>query len=518
MAPPASQPPSTTDSYQMSTTASAAAVPKSEPVTPPETKSPSQGNDFSDASKAAGKDGGENGELRTTPFQPEAQLSVAEPLVLTNNAPKPSPGKTVATTLQPETTITAIQPVVPVKRRPRSMEKQIKTGTVAVQQRGRALSTEERSTDKNSSSKAVKRSFLKTSDTDKVCLPTSKNGIKRSLPNQVATVHVADKKRPRLSLGPESDAPLTEKELSGTAEKVPSSAPSAPAHAVNKKSAITTNAASDSEGVVSERAVSPLLPPPTKQRKENGSATAHSSAAKKVQQLSSASGAVVPKNSSQLQANKTPVVVLPPRLLLSSNNKRPPRRKFAHGWSWDGEPVQKVIVMNNEDTPRFRLCFPAMRHTEGDVIRVRDCVLLRSGPRKIDLPFVAKVAALWENADDGEMMMSLLWYYRPEHTDQGRKSHHMDDEIFASKHRDANSVACIEDKCYVLTFAEYCRYRAQVKMLDDGIRPPMAVVPDLEGGYPRRDRLPPGRMDPQMVFFCRRVYDFRQKRILKNPS
>jgi hypothetical protein len=43
-----------------------------------------------------------------------------------------------------------------------------------------------------------------------------------------------------------------------------------------------------------------------------------------------------------------------------------------------------------------------MHHEEGDVIRPRDCILLMSGLRKTDLPFVAKVAALWENPDDGE--------------------------------------------------------------------------------------------------------------------
>lgn len=55
------------------------------------------------------------------------------------------------------------------------------------------------------------------------------------------------------------------------------------------------------------------------------------------------------------------------------------------------------------------------------------------------------------------MMMSLLWYYRPEHTEQGRQPNDCMDEVFASKHQDHNSVACIEDKCYVLTFNEYCR-------------------------------------------------------------
>lgn len=53
--------------------------------------------------------------------------------------------------------------------------------------------------------------------------------------------------------------------------------------------------------------------------------------------------------------------------------------------------------------------------------------------------------------------MSLLWYYRPEHTKQGRQKGDMPDELFASKHRDVNSVACIDDRCYVLTFNEYCR-------------------------------------------------------------
>jgi hypothetical protein len=51
-----------------------------------------------------------------------------------------------------------------------------------------------------------------------------------------------------------------------------------------------------------------------------------------------------------------------------------------------------------------------MRHESGDVIQTRDCVLLKSGSRKNDLPYIAKIAALWENPSDGEMMFSLLWY------------------------------------------------------------------------------------------------------------
>lgn len=44
-----------------------------------------------------------------------------------------------------------------------------------------------------------------------------------------------------------------------------------------------------------------------------------------------------------------------------------------------------------------------MRRNE-EVINVRDAVLLKSGPRKKDLPFVARVAAIWED-DEGTLMI-----------------------------------------------------------------------------------------------------------------
>ncbi|CAN8000674.1 unnamed protein product, partial [Ixodes hexagonus] len=457
--PPA--PPDSGGSFQMS--AASAAVPKSEPVTPPETKSPPQGNEFTDTSKGAttGKDATDNNGTSVA-FQPEAALSVVEPL--TKKGPH----------------------AVPMTKTPAVVQRKV----------ARTVSADERSTERKSSAKPAKKGGTARlqHDADKTTLQP-KNGVKKALPGLLSTVCLAAEKA-AAKAAEQTASPVT-------SDKAPSpvSAESVAQQAQRKGVVVVVS----SNEVRDDADVDVPTPAPSKPRKENG--TVHLVSTKKT---------VVPaKSSSVVVQTKAPVMLPPARLLLS---KRPPRRKFAHGWSWDGEPFQKVVVMNNEDIPQYRVCFPAMRHVEGDVIRVRDCVLLRSGPRKIDLPFVAKVAALWENSDDGEMMMSLLWYYRPEHTDQGRKSHHMEDEIFASKHRDANSVACIEDKCYVLTFAEYCRYRARTKMLEEGLRPPMAVVPDQEGGYGRKDRLPPGRMDPQMVFFCRRVYDFRQKRILKNPS
>lgn len=43
-----------------------------------------------------------------------------------------------------------------------------------------------------------------------------------------------------------------------------------------------------------------------------------------------------------------------------------------------------------------------MIHDAGDIIRPGDCVLLRAGSKKNELPYVAKVASLWENPEDGK--------------------------------------------------------------------------------------------------------------------
>ena len=50
-----------------------------------------------------------------------------------------------------------------------------------------------------------------------------------------------------------------------------------------------------------------------------------------------------------------------------------------------------------------RICYNTMRHEEGDEeVSVKDCILLASGNRKKDLPYIAKVNSLWENPEDGE--------------------------------------------------------------------------------------------------------------------
>ncbi|XP_023991070.1 bromo adjacent homology domain-containing 1 protein-like [Salvelinus sp. IW2-2015] len=201
----------------------------------------------------------------------------------------------------------------------------------------------------------------------------------------------------------------------------------------------------------------------------------------------------------------------------AAKQQRITRRRATNGWLPVGVPFEREVFTVGEETTVLRKCFEGVKR-DGEVIWVRDTVLLRSGPRKKSLPYIAKISALWEDSESGEMMMSLFWYYRPEHTQGGRNpSTHCENEIFASRHQDQNSVACIEDKCYVLTLAQYCRFCAFVKCRGEGL-PESAtrmVPPCVEYGTSAH-RCVPTDIDPNLVFVCRHVYDLRYGRILRN--
>ncbi|XP_072842373.2 bromo adjacent homology domain-containing 1 protein isoform X2 [Pogona vitticeps] len=194
------------------------------------------------------------------------------------------------------------------------------------------------------------------------------------------------------------------------------------------------------------------------------------------------------------------------------------RRRATNGWIPIGAASEKAVYVVNEPEPAVRKSYQAVER-DGEIIRVRDTVLLKSGPRKKSMPYVAKISALWEDPKTGELMMSLLWYYRPEHTQGGRNPSMHQNEIFASRHQDENSVACIEEKCYVLTFAEYCRFCALAKRRIEGIpgKRTVMVPPSEEYSTPPHRKVPEDT-DPELVFLCRHVYDFRHGRILKNPQ
>ncbi|XP_056620491.1 bromo adjacent homology domain-containing 1 protein [Triplophysa dalaica] len=196
--------------------------------------------------------------------------------------------------------------------------------------------------------------------------------------------------------------------------------------------------------------------------------------------------------------------------------KKVDQQQVTNGWRPVGEPTEKEVFIAGDDETVLRQCYEGVER-DGEVIRVRDTVLLRSGPRKKSLPYVAKISCLWMEPRSGELMMSLFWYYRPEHTQGGRDpSMHCENEIFASRHQDENSVACIEDRCYVLPLAQYCRFCALVKRRSESMSGGVPVVPDPSDSLTPHHRLVPDDVDPDLVYLCRHVYDFKHGRILKN--
>lgn len=65
----------------------------------------------------------------------------------------------------------------------------------------------------------------------------------------------------------------------------------------------------------------------------------------------------------------------------------------------------------SDDPPVIRTRYPAMGHESGDEIRPGDSVLLKAGGKKNELPYVAKVASLWENPEDGNCFLLFIVYF-----------------------------------------------------------------------------------------------------------
>lgn len=64
----------------------------------------------------------------------------------------------------------------------------------------------------------------------------------------------------------------------------------------------------------------------------------------------------------------------------------------------------------------------------------------------------------------------------------------------------------------------FSRFRALVKRRRDGVLDDAAslVVPPIVGNAMPTHHCVPQDVDPELVFFCRHVYDFRYGRLLKN--
>ncbi|KAK4472491.1 hypothetical protein MN116_003739 [Schistosoma mekongi] len=205
-------------------------------------------------------------------------------------------------------------------------------------------------------------------------------------------------------------------------------------------------------------------------------------------------------------------------------------------WVWEGNPFDSHVFQQSDAPPLPCQCYPAIRHRrDGMVIRVKDNVLLCSGPSRCYPPHVAKIIALYHDKNTDTKMMSLLWYYRPEHI-VGGSQNVVKNELYASRHRDINPLDCIEDKAYVLSVSAYSRYMAKLKRQQVGYRklPLSSIVPQsvqcgLHGDNSSNDNMYINyqllsdcnecfnSVSSHCVFFCRGLYDYKLKRVTKYP-
>ena len=80
--------------------------------------------------------------------------------------------------------------------------------------------------------------------------------------------------------------------------------------------------------------------------------------------------------------------------------------------------VSKVLKENccfqNQRKHIRRQCFPSIVRSSKDdydsVVMVQDCVYIKAADDHS--PYIARVAAIWIEETNKQLMMSIIWYYR----------------------------------------------------------------------------------------------------------
>ena len=178
-----------------------------------------------------------------------------------------------------------------------------------------------------------------------------------------------------------------------------------------------------------------------------------------------------------------------------------------NGWTWIGSFIWSCSFYR-EMSKTTRLYFSAMER-DGVELRVGDSVALQTSDADNN-PFVGKIVAMWQE-NLGEMMVTLCWFYRPSDLENVKTPFGVQ-EVYLSKHTDDNSVATIQNKVYVLSFPEYCRFYANQAEKKQRLKP-RGIVPNVLKW--RETILPSKGVPDDSIYFCRGVYDFRLKRTLK---
>ncbi|CAF0872904.1 unnamed protein product [Rotaria sordida] len=237
---------------------------------------------------------------------------------------------------------------------------------------------------------------------------------------------------------------------------------------------------------------------------------------------------IIDKNLRKKRTNSASNISLQSTLSNKNSHQRKKQKKISNYWILFGKSEKKLVSIHSDKPPVIRECYSSIQHViEKDIINSYDCVILRSETdtdNNNTTSYLAKVKWFWKEPTTNEIQMSLIWYYHPEHTELPAhiKEHFLPNELLASRYSDCINVACIEDKCYVLNLNEYNRYYLREKSTNffehSKSVGQLKSLLNRNTSIVRHRSLPATTVGNQNIFFCRYVYDYRIKRILKNPS
>lgn len=188
-----------------------------------------------------------------------------------------------------------------------------------------------------------------------------------------------------------------------------------------------------------------------------------------------------------------------------------------HGWLALGQAERRPVLKAGESTYVERSCFEAIRDSRsGREIKRRDSVVVYAG--EDSPPYFAKIGDFYKD-QYGSLMAWIYWYYRREDVDAPNSNYRAgEDELISSRHHDSISVATILNTFKLLTFNEYCRYRARRSLAKSSYFPTQMAnskVLDDDSADDFADDMP---SFSKQVYFCRRFYDNSSRSICVMPS
>lgn len=184
-----------------------------------------------------------------------------------------------------------------------------------------------------------------------------------------------------------------------------------------------------------------------------------------------------------------------------------------HGWMVLGESSRRPILKPGESSYADRLCYEAIQSSRtGQKISRRDSVVIFAGDQSP--PFYAIINDFYKD-QYGSLMAWIYWYYRREDVDAPNSLYVAgEDELIASRHHDSISVATILTTFKLLTYNQYCRFKARESLKNSTYFPTESQCLKIIDSASESD----SEIQPPQVFFCRRFYDNSQRSICVRPS